>query len=164
MDEPQTTPLKTVQSKGGLLRLSGQVGVPQNPRAATDHVVRGFIGGAVGTGLEITRRDSSSLSFRAVTLGALCTGVTAGTLRVDDTGADATVLYRLSVASSVLFGLLPGLGCGLISTLFPLGGFWGQASLAIAVGGVVALAWAGWVLRRNRLRIETFLHNLRYAS
>ncbi|MDF1563902.1 MAG: hypothetical protein P1V51_12710 [Deltaproteobacteria bacterium] len=157
--------MNEVETQGGLLRLSGQVAVPQNPRAAADHVVRGFIGGAVGAGLEITHRDSRSIAFRAVTLGALCTGVTAGWLRVDDTGADARVLYRLSVASSALFGLVPGLGAGLLSTLVPVGeGPGGRVLLALGVGAVVALGWAGWVLRRNRKRIETFLHNLRYAS
>lgn len=161
----QVKRVTTVQRRSGPLRLSGQVAVPQNPRAAVDHVVRGFIAGAVGMGLEITQRDSSTLTFRGVTLGALCTGFTAGWLRVDDTGADAQVIYRMSVASSTLFGLVPGLGAGLVTSLFPIAeGPVARVAVAVAVGAVVALAWAGWVLRRNRLRIETFLHNLRYAS
>jgi hypothetical protein len=156
---------ETEMVRGGMLHLRGEVTVPHNPRAATEHVVRGMIAGAIGMGLEITRRDSSSIAFRAVTLGALCTGMSSGWLRVDDSGADARVLYGLRVQTGLVFGVVLGILAGLFSTLLPLAAApSGRATVALAIGLLVALAWSGWVLRRNRLRVETFLHNLRYAS
>jgi len=147
------------------MRLRGKTAVPQNPRDAFSHLVHGLLSGAIGLGLQITHRSERNLRFRAVSLGALCAGMSSGELEVIEEGGNTKVRFQASILTSVVFGVVPGICVGLGSSLLPIltDSQW-RWPMSLGWGVMAVLAWAGFVLRRNRLRIENFLYNLRYVN
>lgn len=144
----------------GPLVITGQIVVPFGLELALRQLVAAFVGGAVGPGLRLTRRDRGGITFEAVTLGARLAGPTSGTVGVAHRDAETIAHYRLSLTTGLLFGGVVGGAAGGLTWLLGAPSWW----LPVCVGVMVAGGWAAFVAHRTRVRFETMLHNLRYLS